>query len=366
MPASYETLRKIPRPTENPPFTLKQLKAAIPPHCFERSTLRSFSYVVLDVGIAVTLYICSEYFNHPSLPPFASYVLWPVYWVCQGCVCTGIWVLAHECGHYAFSESKTICDVTGLVLHTALLVPYHSWRISHAKHHRATNDMDRDEVFVPCTRTEEKNLNALSGFRNTLTLLKLFLFGWPAYLFFHVTGRKYHTHTDHFNPKSPIFSGKDLKAVLISDIALVAWISFLGYLAYENSGTWLLQVYIIPYLIVNFWLVFITDLQHSDAAVPHYRGNQWNWLKGALCTVDRDYGLLNYVFHHIGDTHVAHHLFSCMPHYHAVEATRCLKTVLGEFYYKDDTPIFKAMWLIGKYCRYVDSSSDNVLWFKHD
>ena len=136
-------------------------------------------------------------------------------------------------------------------------------------------------------------------------------------------------------------------------------------MSYLHSVTWLVKVYVIPYLIVNFWLVFITDLQHSDAAVPHYRGKQWKWLKGALCTIDRDYGVLNHVFHHIGDTHIAHHLFSYMPHYHAVEATKHLKKALGEYYYKDDTSIFKAFWLTQKYCRYVDNVGD-ILWYKHD
>lgn len=148
MPASFVTLKKKPRPTVDPPFTLKELKAAIPAHCFERSTLKSFSYVALDLSVAWFLFFCTGYFSHPYLPSFAGYILWPIYWICQGCVCTGIWVLAHECGHYSFSDSKIVCDFTGLALHTALLVPYHSWRISHAKHHRSTNDMDRDEVLA--------------------------------------------------------------------------------------------------------------------------------------------------------------------------------------------------------------------------
>ncbi|XP_068752313.1 uncharacterized protein [Montipora capricornis] len=367
MPASYETLNKKPRPTGEPPFTLKDLKAVVPPQCFERSTLRSFSYVAWDVSLAWLFYWCTGHFDHPYLPSWASYVLWPLYWVCQGCVCTGVWVLAHECGHYAFSDSKTINDITGLVLHSALLVPYHSWRISHAKHHRSTNDMDHDEVFVPSTKAEfgEASVAALSSTSNILNLLKVSLLGWPGYLLLHVTGRKYHTHTDHFNPNSPIFSGRDYRDVVISDIALVAWMGVLGYMAYLNSFMWLLKVYIIPYLIVNFWLVFITDLQHSDAAVPHYRGKEWNWLKGALCTIDRDYGILNHVFHHIGDTHIAHHLFSYMPHYHAVEATEHVKKVLGEYYYKETTSIFKSFWLTQKYCRYVDNVGD-ILWYKHD
>ena len=79
------------------------------------------------------------------------------------------------------------------------------------------------------------------------------------------------------------------------------------------------QVYIIPYLIVNNWLVMITLLQHTHPKLPHYNDKEWDWLRGALATVDRSYGFLDYFFHHIADTHVAHHLFSTMPHYHAEE-----------------------------------------------
>lgn len=77
------------------------------------------------------------------------------------------------------------------------------------------------------------------------------------------------------------------------------------------------QVYVAPYLVVNGWLVCITLLQHTHPALPHYNNREWDWLRGALSTVDRSYGPLDIVFHHIADTHVAHHLFSTMPHYHA-------------------------------------------------
>ena len=78
-----------------------------------------------------------------------------------------------------------------------------------------------------------------------------------------------------------------------------------------------LQVYFMPYLIVNMWLVMITLLQHTHPSLPHFNDAEWEWLRGALSTVDRSYGLLDVVFHHIADTHVCHHLFSTMPHYHA-------------------------------------------------
>jgi len=36
-------------PTDPPPFTLKQLRQAVPSHCFERDMMRSFGHMALDV-----------------------------------------------------------------------------------------------------------------------------------------------------------------------------------------------------------------------------------------------------------------------------------------------------------------------------
>ena len=36
-------------------------------------------------------------------------------------------MIAHECGHQAFSKWQPVNDGVGLVLHSCLLVPYFSW-----------------------------------------------------------------------------------------------------------------------------------------------------------------------------------------------------------------------------------------------
>ena len=66
-----------------------------------------------------------------------------------------------------------------------------------------------------------------------------------------------------------------------------------------------------------------------DEGAAERVGRHASYWQGALCTLDRDYGVLNKVFHNITDTHVAHHLFSTMPHYHAMEATKAIKPLLG-------------------------------------
>merc|ERR1739848_883739 len=135
-----------------PPFTIKELRDAIPAHCFERSLLKSSFFLARDLALVAIIAYAATFIG--AAPLWARYVLWPVYWIVQGTVATGIWVIAHECGHQAFSPSKAINNAVGLVLHSALLVPYHSWRISHAKHHAATGHMTRDQVFVPKTASQ--------------------------------------------------------------------------------------------------------------------------------------------------------------------------------------------------------------------
>lgn len=56
---------------------------------------------------------------HPLLYPLARVALWALYGFWTGLYATGLWVVAHECGHQAFSESKTINNAVGWVLHSA-------------------------------------------------------------------------------------------------------------------------------------------------------------------------------------------------------------------------------------------------------
>ncbi len=345
---------------------------AVPKHCFKRDTLTSLRYTLVDVVVAAGLFFASSYISNPALPWFAPFILWPIYWVLQGCVLTGIWVIAHECGHRAFSENIVLGDVVGLVLHSFLLVPYHSWRISHAKHHQNTNSMENDEVFVPYARSEvgkfdpwDEVPHPLSVALRVVHIAKMLLFGWPAYLFSHATGKKYGRFTSHFDPWAPMFGDDQRNLIILSDAVLLGMLGGLSYLAITQGFKWLFCVYVVPYLIVNMWLVLITDLQHTDVSLPHFRGSDWKWLKGALCTLDRDYGVLNSVFHHIGDTHVAHHIFHRMPHYHAEEATEALKPLLGKYYARSNTSaglkgIAEALWDTTTRCRLVEDDGGSV------
>lgn len=55
----------------------------------------------------------------PYLYSFARLALWALYAFANGLVMTGLWVVAHECGHQSYSESKVINNTVGWVLHSA-------------------------------------------------------------------------------------------------------------------------------------------------------------------------------------------------------------------------------------------------------
>jgi len=290
---------------------------------------------------------------------------------------TGLWVIGHECGHGGFSAYSLVNDVVGFVVHSFLLVPFFSWKISHRRHHSNTANIEKDEVFVPLVTpfdhmelVEDDMFSVLhASFMRLFQIVIMMLLGWPLYLLTNATGHKSYPKrkwVNHFLPTSPIFSDKEGVLVLLSDFGLIIVGSVLWKIASVTSFVWLLKIYIIPLLIVNFFLVLITFLQHTDYDLPHYTGTEWDWLRGALATVDRDFGILNHVFHHITDTHVVHHLFSNMPFYHASEATQAVKPILKDYYRYDSTHWLYALW-VNFNCNYVQPDPDattGVLWFR--
>ena len=197
------------------------------------------------------------------------------------------------------------------------------------------------------------------------SMFLMFVLGWPLYLINNFGGRHYDSTSwiSHLNPNCDIFNDHHFWEVTESVGGIFSMIGFLGYLC-KNFGTMtVIKFYGIPYLFLNFWLVLITYLHHTHPEVPHYRDAVWNFQRGASLTIDRSYGkFIDHFHHHISDTHVVHHLFSTIPHYHAQEATYYLKKAMGKHYQSDNTPIALAFWQSWTRCYYVEDEGDVVFY----
>lgn len=155
----------------------------IPDHCKVKSTAKSMQYAVFSMSLVLVCFVVGRYI------PLSLWALplWIAYWAVSGTVVTGLWVVAHECGHGAFSDNKllqvcvsgcfcsrldfqlfsSLClsnallcsigtvshfqDAVGYILHSVVLVPYFSWQRSHAVHHSRTNHVTEGETHVPYT-----------------------------------------------------------------------------------------------------------------------------------------------------------------------------------------------------------------------
>lgn len=370
--AGYEYVEGtlVPQPISRPQFSLTELKNAIPPHCFERSMLKSFGYLALDFLYVGLLAYCAYIALEPQ-SIFWQLFGYPIYWFCQGSVLFGVWVLAHECGHSAFSESDFVNDTVGLIVHAALLTPYYSWKISHRKHHANTGSCEHDMAFVPFSQNDLEptwsDTLEDSPIYHVYKLFKVLSIGWmPGYLIFFGWGPRKHDNgpKSHFNPKAEFFSPKERHLIVVNDFAVVLALVAVGYFIYTCGFPIVFRLYLMPYLVMNAYLVTVTYLHHTDTYVPHYRESEWSWLRGSLCTVDRSYGkILDVVLHHITDTHVCHHIFSKMPFYHCQEATEAIKPILGKYYLSDSTPVFPALWRVVNNCKYVQNDG-NVVFYK--
>ncbi|KAF8189814.1 fatty acid desaturase-domain-containing protein [Mycena galopus ATCC 62051] len=357
-------------PVNVPNLSMKDLLSVIPSHCYERSLWKSTIYPIWDLFVIGSLWklttIADSYTVDlsPTLATVASFSLWSLYGFFAGLFAFGLWIVAHEAGHGAFSTSKPINNFVGWVLHSGLGVPYHSWRISHAKHHAATGHMTQDQVFIPWTRSQ-MGLPPLDSARDDVlgssvsqavqnemwealsdTPIAAFsrcifylVAGLPVYLIWNIGGQtRYPKGTSHFKPSSIIFAPHQHSQIVLSDLGIFIWLALIVISCFQWSFLTVLRTYLVPYIWVNHWLVLVTFLQHSDPLVPHYRAEMFNFQRGALCTMDRsllgDLGpvmgwLGAHATHGISETHVLHHVTSKIPHYHAWEATYALRKRLA-------------------------------------
>ncbi|KAI7983421.1 hypothetical protein LOK49_LG15G01225 [Camellia lanceoleosa] len=306
-------------PGAPPPFRIAEIRAAIPSHCWVKNPWRSISYVIRDVIVIFGLAALANLFD--------SWVVWPFYWAAQGTMFWALFVLGHDCGHGSFSDNPLLNSVVGHLLHSSILVPYHGWRISHRTHHQNHGHVENDESWVPLP---EKIYKTLDESTKILRFKVPFpMFAYPIYLWTRSPGKT----GSHFNPYSELFLPGERKHVITSTVCWTLTVSLLFYLSTVFGSVQILKLYGVPYMIFVMWLDTVTYLHHHgyEQKLPWYRGKEWSYLRGGLTTIDRDYGWINNIHHDIG-THVVHHLFPQIPHYHLIEATKAAKPVLGKYY----------------------------------
>ena len=103
--------------SDMPPFTLSDIRNAIPDHCWERNAAKSMSYLVRDVaivaGLAAAAYAINSWCATSQLAPISLQralarlkapdtrlllrrFVWPLYWLAQGTMFWALFVIGHD------------------------------------------------------------------------------------------------------------------------------------------------------------------------------------------------------------------------------------------------------------------------------
>jgi omega-6 fatty acid desaturase (delta-12 desaturase) len=377
---------RLKTPFAPPTATLKELHDAVPKHLLKKDQTRAALYVVRDVIFAAFLYKLAYQITPLVESDFHGYVtgglqktvlksfLWLTYWWTQGMVNAGIFCLGHDAGHTSLFENNKINNTVGFLLHAYILIPYFAWRSTHHAHHKATASMERDENYVPYTRSQynlpsektAKPTDYTEFFEETpiVTMGRMLIMqglGWWIYLARNTMGSPmYPTGTNHFDPSSPLFKKEQRFSIIMSNFGLIAMSTIL----YFAGWNFFWNFYLIPYILVNHWIVMFTFLHHSDPTIPHYRKGEWSFLRGAAATVDRP--LLGWMgrffFHNISHDHVAHHFFLRAPFYNGPEITKAVKSVLKENYNYDSTPTFYALYRSFTQCLFIEDEGEIIFY----
>ncbi|CCL99866.1 uncharacterized protein FIBRA_01891 [Fibroporia radiculosa] len=345
-------------------------------------------------------------------------LLWVTYWWMQGLAFSSFFFLGHELGHQSLYNSGYANDILGYFLHSFILSPFFAWKSSHNTHHRTVGSVERDVNYVPHGRSrynlppraQSTTKDFLDVFDEApiFTLMRLLFMqfaGWWLYLTINSMGCKKYLNSSHFSPRSPIFRPDERMGIVLSDLGVLG----MGYVLYCMIGMYGLKTvtayYFIPFMVrmlligycglnlrvlrtvlqslvsglrfVNQWnapmnlldfirIVMVTFLQHSDPTVPHYRKQEWTWIRGAIATIDRPLlgGMGRFFMHNVVHCHVAHHLFAHAPFYNLPEITECIRGVLKDHYVYDSTNSFYALYRSFTQCLFIEDE-DVIAFYKN-
>lgn len=297
-------------------------------------------HVVKDLVMIIGLYYGTD-IAYKFVPTWLFWILiTPTYWILQGTIMFGVFVLGHECGHGSFSRWSMFNDFMGTLLHTPLLVPYYAWKVSHRNHHKNTGNFEKDEVFYPIEKELKKERTMVPGFALGI--------GWFIYL---STGYK-PRRVYHFNPHDSLFE-KHVLALYVSLTSLGGWLLCLYSYYLKRGFIDLAYFYFAPIFVYATWLVIMTFLHHNDAGTPWYSNAEWTYVRGQLSSVDRHYGWAHGLTHNIG-THQIHHLYPSVPHYHLEEATTHFRAAFPHLVRCNNEPIIKTF--VKTYYKYIHGS----------
>ncbi|MBD2092180.1 fatty acid desaturase [Microcoleus sp. FACHB-1515] len=317
-----------------PPTHLKQILRTLPKECFEKQPRKAWTAVAISLAMVSLGELAIA---------FSPWFLLPIAWLFTGTAATGLFVLAHDCGHRSFAKRRWVNDWVGHLLMLPLVYPFHSWRILHDFHHKHTNKLDIDNAWQPWQPDDYDQMNVLG--RKGYAALRGRLW-WIASIV-HWVGL-------HFDLRN--FAAKDRKKVAVSIAAVVTFAAIAFPLLLATTGLWgFVKFWLMPWLAYHFWMSTFTLVHHTDPDIAFEPIASWNAAQAQLMgTVHCNYPRwVEWLCHDIS-VHVPHHISTAIPSYNLWMAHRSLQQFWGAWMQPERQFSWKMMREIVDRCHLYD------------
>lgn len=316
-------------------LTIDDIYKKLPAEVFIKEPMIGLCYIFRDL-------LCWYWSYHLFNIVEQNTITITLYWLSSGFWMWCLFVSGHDCSHGSFSDSWSLNTVVGHICHTPLLTPFSTWAESHRRHHTGHNHIKNDysHPWIPTHKKNNKNL-----FLKVIQYTGMYpLVAWFLYLSSIPDG-------GHWIPiggklwRENYKISKHIHALFSSSFCA----SFLYYVYNACGGFHKFMIYYGgSWCVFAWWIITVTYLQHHSNNVEDtkiYGDESWTYLKGALQTVDRHYGLcIDDLSHNITDCHIIHHIFfSKIPHYKLKLGTYHLYKYLDSQnikYKRQNTPLF--------------------------
>jgi acyl-lipid omega-6 desaturase (Delta-12 desaturase) len=314
MTATTEKFSNTLIPTVDADIRLKDIIKTLPQECFQKSHRKAWSSVlltVLAVGLGFVAIANSPWF------------LLPLAWLFAGTAFTGLFVIAHDCGHRSFAKRRWVNDWVGQSLLLLLIYPFHSWRILHNHHHLHTNKLQVDNAWHPWKLEEYQEAHPLM--KKVYQALRG-RFWWLASI---VHWFKLHFELSEFSPRD---HGKVKTSIASVMIFAAVFFSVLIW----TSGLWgVITFWLMPWLVYHFWMSTFTLVHHTTVSVQFRPTETWSEAEAQLAgTVHCSYPRWIEILCHDINVHIPHHISVAIPSYHLRTAHESLIQNWGSYIQK--------------------------------
>ena len=146
------------KPFPDPPFTVKDIRAAIPQELYKIDELYgTLWFLWTHIRMWLMFFIILPYVVYPltGLSFIIGYIIWVFI---AGLSIWGSWTEGHECMHNLVSNYWLLNDIYGFLCMTPAMNPYYAAKTIHMKHHNNTAHIVRDSFpFRPNTQKDSRN-----------------------------------------------------------------------------------------------------------------------------------------------------------------------------------------------------------------